>query len=516
MKKVLTSKEMQEIDAIAASHYDIDGLKLMKNAGKGIVSQIKRRFDDFINKRILIFCGKGNNGGDGFVAACLFFDMGVSVKVILLEKLINLKGNTSINAKLAFNLGVNIVEIEEVHSDLLQYNLGSCDIIIDALLGTGLTRPVEGIYKQVIEQINQSQKFVVSVDIPSGLDSDTGLLKGVFILADLTIGLALPKRSHLLFPSAGLIGELQIVDIGITQNIIDSQNLELQVTEEADLRNWFQKRSADSHKGSYGHVLVIAGSRGKGGAAGLTSLAALRMGCGLVTLALPESCQKTLEFHPLEVITVPVPETALGTFALSSKEVLLSHAKGKAAVAIGPGISTEPETVQLINEILPLIDCPLIIDADGINAIAQNKNLISKLGIETILTPHPKEMSRISGIEISKILKNRVEVTRQFALDNSVNIILKGASSIICQPNGMTTINPTGNPGMATAGTGDILTGIIASLVAQGFSSPKSAIAGTYLHGLTGDIYAKEESQTNLIAGDLLRTLPKSMKRILH
>jgi NAD(P)H-hydrate epimerase len=313
-----------------------------------------------------------------------------------------------------------------------------------------------------------------------------------------------------------LIGELQIVDIGITSNVIDSQNLELQVTEEADLRSWFQKRSSDSHKGSYGHVLVIAGSRGKGGSAGLTSLAALRMGCGLVTLALPESCQKKFEFQPLEVMTVPAPETALGTFALSSKDVLLKHAKGKAAVAIGPGISTEPETVQLINELLPLIDCPLIIDADGINAIAQNQNLISKLSAETVLTPHPKEMSRISGIEISKILKNRVDITRQFALDYSVNIILKGASSIVCQPDGITTINPTGNPGMATAGTGDILTGIIASLIAQGFSSAKAAIAGTYLHGLSGDIFANEESQTSLIAGDLLRTLPKSIKRILH
>ena len=516
MKKVLTAKEMQKIDAIASSHYAIDGLKLMENAGKSIVNQIKRRFDDLLNKKIFIFCGKGNNGGDGFVAACLFFGMGVSVTVILLEKRINLKGNASINAELAFNLGVTIIEIEGMHSDLSQYNLCSCDIIIDALLGTGLTRPVEGIYKQVVEQINQSQKFIASVDIPSGLDSDTGLLKGVFIRADLTIALTLPKRSHLLFPSAALIGELQIVDIGITSDVIVSQNIKLQVTEEADLISWFQKRPADSHKGSYGHVLVIAGSRGKGGSAGLTALAALRMGCGLVTLALPESCQKKLEFHPLEVMTVSAPETALGTFSLSSKEVLLSHAKGKAAVAIGPGISTEPETVQLINELLPLIDCPLIIDADGINAIAQNQNLISKLSAETILTPHPKEMSRISGIKISKILKNRVDITRQFALDHSVNIILKGASSIVCQPDGITTINPTGNPGMATAGTGDILTGVIASLIAQGFSSPKAAIAGTYLHGLTGDIYASQESQTSLIAGDLLRTLPKTIKRILH
>ena len=516
MKKVSTAKQIQEMDHLAINYYGIKGLELMENAGKGIVETLKRRFDNLSRKRVLIFCGKGNNGGDGLVTARLLFNMGVHVTVLMLENKANLRIDAATNAESVCKLGISIIEVEKTNISSLERCLESCDIVIDALFGTGLTRPVNNLYKQVIEKINQAKKFVVAVDIPSGLDSDSGQLLGSCIRADLTLALMLLKRCHLLFPAAELMGEIETIDIKIPSEVVDSQTIKVQVTEEADLHSWFRKRATDSHKGNFGHVLVIAGSKGKGGAAGLASLAALRMGCGLVTLALPESCQKALEFNPLEVMTVPAPETDAGTFALSAKKILLNHCKGKAAVAIGPGLSTEPETVQLLNELLPAIDCPLIIDADGVNAIAQSPNLISKLGADTVLTPHPKEMSRISGVETSKILESRIENAEKFARSYSVNIVLKGASTIISEPNGLTTINPTGNPGMATAGSGDVLTGVIASLIAQGFSSPKAAIAGTYLHGLAGDIFAKSESQTSLIAGDLLRTLPESMKRILH
>ena len=516
MKKVATTREMQKIDSLAISSYGIEGLELMENAGIGITKALKKRFCDFSKKEVLIFCGIGNNGGDGLVVARLLFNMKINVAVFLLEKQVDLKNDTAINAELAFKLGVKITELDKTNLHLLDDHLKNCDIIVDALFGTGLTRPISGLYKQTIEKINKSKKFIAAVDIPSGINSDTGVLMGDCIRADLTLALALFKHGHLLFPAAALMGELELIDIEIPPELVTSQALEVQVTEESDLRTWFHRRSADSHKGNYGHVLVIAGSRGKGGAAGLTALAALRMGCGLVTLALPESCQKAFEFHPLEVMTVSAPETAVGTFALSAKNILLNHSKGMSAIAIGPGLSTEPETVQLLRELLPVIDCPLIIDADAVNALAQSPETISQLKTNAVLTPHPKEMSRVTGIEISKIVEKRIEVARKFARDHSVTIVLKGAATIISQPNGLTTINPTGNPGMATAGSGDILSGIIASLVAQGFSSPKAAIAGTYLHGLSGDIFAQGESQTSLIAGDLLRTLPETIKRILH
>ena len=516
MKKVATAKEMKQIDTLATNSYGIEGLKLMENAGTGIVKALQRRFYDFSSKQVVIFCGKGNNGGDGLVVARLLFNMKIPVTIFLLESRVNLKGDAAINAELAFNLGIDIIELGEANLHFLEHHLENCDIVIDALFGTGLTRPVSGTYKQTIYKINQSKKHVTAIDIPSGLDSDTGLLMGDYIHADLTLVLALFKQSHLLFPAAELMGELELIDIGIPPELVESERLEVQVTEESDLRAWFPQRSTDSHKGDYGHVLVIAGSKGKGGAAGLTSLAALRMGCGLVTLALPESCQKAFELNPLEVMTVSAPETDVGTFALSAKKVLFNYSRGMSAVAIGPGLSTEPETVQLLRELLPIIDCPLIIDADAVNALAQSPDTISQLKTDAILTPHPKEMSRVMGVETSKILEKRIEFSRKFAHDHSVIIVLKGAATVISQPHGLTTINPTGNPGMATAGSGDILTGIIASLVAQGFSTPKAAIAGTYLHGLSGDIFSQKESQASLIAGDLLRTLPETMKRILH
>ena len=516
MKKVATAKQMQKIDAIASNSYEISGLELMENAGTEIVKTLKRRFQDFSRKKVLIFCGKGNNGGDGLVVARQLFNMNIQVTIFLLEKKINLKKDAAVNAELAFKLGIDIIELGEANLHLLEPQLENCDIVIDALFGTGLTRPVSGIYKQTIDKINQSKKHMTAIDIPSGLDSDTGILMGDYIHADLTLVLALFKQSHLLFPAAELMGEIELIDIGIPPELVDSEEIEIQVAEESDLRAWFPQRSTDTHKGDYGHVLVIAGSQGKAGAAGLTALAALRMGCGLVTLALPESCQKAFELYPLEVMTVSAPETDAGTFALAAKNVLLNHSRGMSAVAIGPGLSTEPETVQLLRELLPIIDCPLIIDADALNCLAQSPTTISQLKAEAILTPHPKEMSRLMGIETPKILEDRIEFSRKFAHDHSVTIVLKGAATVISQPNGLTTINPTGNPGMATAGSGDVLTGIIASLVAQGFSTPKAAIAGTYLHGLSGDIFAQKESQASLIAGDLLRTLPETMKRILH
>ncbi|SVC18229.1 uncharacterized protein METZ01_LOCUS271083, partial [marine metagenome] len=405
MKKVATSKEMQRIDALATSSCGTKGLELMENAGLGIVKALKKRFKKISKKRVLIFCGKGNNGGDGLVVARLLFNMNISVTVLLLEKLDNLTGDPATNAELAFKLGIKTIELDKTNLHLLDTHLKKCDIIIDALFGTGLTRAVGGLYKTTVEKINYSEKFITAVDIPSGIDSDSGTLLGVCIRANLTLALSLFKHSHFLFPAAEFMGEIELIDIKIPIELITSQNIKVEVTEESDIQNWFPQRSAYSHKGNYGHVLVIAGSTGKGGAAGLTALAALRMGCGLVTLALPESCQKAFEFHPLEVMTIPAPETKAGTLALSAKKILLEHSRGKSAIAIGPGLSTEPETVQLLSELLPKIDCPLIIDADALNSLAQNPDTLTKLKSNAILTPHPKEMSRITGIATSKILK---------------------------------------------------------------------------------------------------------------
>ncbi len=506
---------MQAIDRLAIEKYGASGLTLMENAGQGVVTALKKRFNNLSNKRVIVFCGKGNNGGDGFVIARYLLNLGAEVITLLTGKLADLKTDAAVNAESAIDLGVTVREVNINNLSSFDLSIENCDLIVDTLFGTGLTRPASGLYEQTIEKINTAKKFVIAVDIPSGIDSDTGRLIGPHVKANLTFALGLLKRGHLLYPAAEAMGEVEIVDIGLPRGAVDSQQLRVRVTEEEDLRTWFRPRPGDSHKGTYGHVLVIAGSRGKGGAAGLTALASLRAGCGLVTLALPEGCQRALEFHPLEVMTVPAPETVSGSFALAAKGVLLNHCKGKSAVVIGPGLSTDPETIELLNNLLPRIDCPMVIDADGLNGLAQHPRLLSTLKSDTVLTPHPKEMSRLLGLKTGDILKNRIEAATEFATKHSLCLVLKGAASLIALPDGSVTINPTGNPGMATAGSGDVLTGIIASLVAQGLSSGEAAIAGSYLHGLAGDIFTEAETQTSLIAGDLLRILPESLKRIL-
>ncbi|MBT3921385.1 MAG: NAD(P)H-hydrate dehydratase [Nitrospina sp.] len=511
MLPVVTAKQMQAIDRHAIDELGIPGITLMENAGVGIFKDLQKHFPDLSQKKIFVFCGKGNNGGDGFVIARHLFNLGSDIRVLLAGKFSELKGGAGVNALSAQNIGVQVNELDADNLNQYDHKLRHCDIIIDAVFGTGLNKPASGFAEQVIAKINQFKKFVVSVDINSGLDSDSGQLIGPHVKSDLTLALACWKQSHLLHPSAGVMKEIRLIDIGIPEKSVKSQNIRVHQSEEKDLKSYFHKRNPNSHKGDYGHVLVLAGSRGKEGAAGLTALAVLRSGAGLCTLAFPESCQKAV--HPMEVMTVPLPETANGTLSLKAKELILEHLKDKSAMAIGPGLTTDPETVALVGELLPLIKCPLVIDADALNAISTHKNWLDILNPETVLTPHPKEMSRLMGLATQKIQKNRIATASQFAADHSLTLVLKGSPSLIAMADGTVIINPTGNAGMATGGSGDVLTGIIAGLMAQGL--PQASIAGSYIHGQAGDYFAKNESETTLIAGDLLRSLPETLKRIL-
>ena len=515
MRPVVTAKQMQAIDRQAIDGFGIPGITLMENAGVGVVRELQEKFPDLSRKKIFIFCGKGNNGGDGFVIARHLFNLGSEVRVLLAGKLSDLKGGAETNANSARNIGVQIDEIDLNNLNSHDHKLRHCDIIIDAVFGTGLNKPATGFIEKVIDKINLSEKFVVSVDINSGVDSDSGHLMGPHVKSDLTLALAHWKQSHSLHPAASVMEEVRLIDIGIPAKACEDQNIQVHQSEESDIESYFQKRDPNSHKGSYGHVLVLAGSRGKGGAAGLTALAVLRAGAGLCTLALPDSSQKAFEVHPMEVMTVPLPETANGTLSLKAKESILDLLKGKSVVAIGPGISTDAETVALIGVLLPLIKCPLVLDADALNALSLHKNWLKKLLPGTVLTPHPKEMSRLTGVPTEEIQKNRIATTSKFSSEHSLTLVLKGSPSLIGLDNGSVVINPTGNAGMATGGSGDVLTGIIAGLLAQGLPASQASIAGTYIHGQAGDHFAESESQTTLIAGDLLRCLPETLKRIL-
>ncbi len=515
MLPVVTAEQMQAIDRHAIDDLGIPGITLMENAGVAIVQELHKCFADLPQKKIFIFCGKGNNGGDGFVIARHLFNLGSKVRVLLAGNLSELKGDAEINALSAINIGVQVDALTPEGVNKFDPKLRHCDIIIDAVFGTGLKKPASGFYEKIIDKINQFEKFVVSVDINSGIDSDSGQLMGPYVKSNLTLALACWKQSHLLYPSAGVMKETRLINIGIPEKSINKQNIRVHKVEEEDIKSYLPKRSPNSHKGSYGHVLVLAGSRGKGGSAGLTALAVLRSGAGLCTLALPDSCQKAFEVHPLEVMTVPLPETANSTLALNAKESIVKLLKDKSALAIGPGISTDSETVALIGELLPLIQCPLVLDADALNALSSHKNWLKMLQPETVLTPHPKEMSRLTGISTPQIQNNRIATATKFATDHSVTVVLKGSPSLIAFADGSVVINSTGNAGMATGGSGDVLTGIIAGLMAQGLPSKQATLVGVYIHGQAGDQFAETESQTTLIAGDLLRCLPETLRRIL-
>jgi NAD(P)H-hydrate epimerase len=513
--KIATAKQMQAIDRRAIHDCGIPGLILMENAGLSVVSALTEQFPDLKQKKVLVFCGVGNNGGDGFVIARYLHNQGVPVRAYLVGTRADLKDDARANAEIASRIDVPVQEIAESTLNAMAHDLRHCDIVVDAVFGTGLTRPAVGLHEKLFEKINAAGKYVAAVDIPSGIDSDSGNLIGPHIRANLTVALALLKRSHLLYPAAEAMGEIRIGDIGMPAKAIAEEPLTTFLIEEEDIRACFKKRPPDVHKGTFGHVLVIGGSRGKGGAAGLTALAALRIGAGLVTLAVPHGCAQALEFHPLEVMSVGLPETDTGSIDLAALDILLEQCRGKTAIALGPGLSTHPRTVELIRHLLPALECPTVIDADGLNALAQFPDLLKHLKMPVVLTPHPKEMSRLCGLPPEEILGRRLDTATHFAVNHNATVVLKSAHSTIACADGTAWINPRGNPGMATAGTGDVLTGMIAGLLGQGFDTRNAALCGAYIHGLCGDLYADENSQTTLIAGDLLRTLPAGLKRIL-
>ena len=503
---------MRAIDRWAIEEMEIPGIVLMENAGTTIVRRLAEIIPYLSSKKIIIFSGIGNNGGDGFVMARHLAKLEANVTVLLAGFMTELKGDAKTSALSAKNLGVPIQELNTKNINKFDHKLSHSDIIVDALLGTGLSRPATGLMETAINKINQYEKFTVSIDINSGIDTDSGMLIGPHVFSDLTFALDSMKKSHLLHPAASAMKKVELLDIGLPNYI--EQNIQVHLLEEIDIKSIFHSRQQDTHKGNFGHVLVLAGSTGKAGAAGLTALGALRAGCGLCTLALPETCQKAFELHPMEVMTVPLPETQSGTLSIKAKEPILKLLEGKSVVAMGPGLTTESETVKLIGEILPFIKCPLILDADAINALEKHVDWLDDIK-SVVLTPHPKEMSRLTGLSTQEIQKNRISAAIEFAQKKSVILVLKGAPSLIATPDGNVYINPTGNPGMATGGSGDVLTGIIAGLVAQNISPKNASMAGAYIHGYSGDIFSENETQTSLIAGDLLRNLPNALKQVL-
>ncbi len=506
--KVVTAHEMKLLDQRASADYAIPSLLLMENAARGLVDQIERKFGILHQKRVVILAGCGNNGGDGLAAARHLRMRGARVVVYLLSPIEKVEGDAKTSLCIWMQSGGILHDATHLTWKKLAEDLKHSDLIVDALLGTGTSRPVEGNYSRAISLINQSGTPTVAVDIPSGISADTGEILGVAVKADYTFTMGLPKRG--LFMQAGLEhrGIWDVIDIGLPAALIEQSDPPCQMICPSDLIHLIPPRSLGAHKGDFGHLLVIAGSLGKQGAAMMSSLAALRCGTGLVTCAHPMSLH--VGAHPMEVMTYPLPESQEGTLSLSALPLLLKAMEGKGAVAIGPGLSRNKETAKLIQHLIMETPHPMVVDADGINALALDLSILKRKRGELILTPHPGEMGRLIGKGSEAVQKDRFKIATDFAQKWGVTLILKGAHTLIATPDGQIRINNTGNPWMATAGTGDVLTGMIAGWIAQGISPVDAAGLGVYLHGLAGDL----AKQPGLIASDLIKKIPEAMKRL--
>lgn len=511
--KVATVEQMRQIERIAIEEMGIPGIVLIENAGIQVVRVMRERFQDLAEKKVLIVCGKGNNGGAGFVAARHLFNSGIEVRVTLMAEKPQLKGEARMNFDIAEKMNIPIIEItanEQIPA--LRNLLQQADVVIDAILGTGLMDAVQGFYKNVIEAINKVHKPIVAVDIPSGISADNGMVPGNCICADVTVTFTVPKRGLVLYPAANYVGELHVVDIGIPKRLVHDAPFEVHLLRAEDVCRSFLPRRPNTHKETYGHVLVIAGSPGKSGSAYLAGRSALRTGAGLATLAFPESLYSHLEMSTIEVMTAPLPETSKSTLSVKAYDQIMSLAADKQVVVIGPGITTYPSTVELVDRLIASLPIPMVVDADAIDAISQHPDILLKAQAPVILTPHAGEMARL--VPNTLIQNNRIPVAQQTAEKYHAIVALKGARTIIAAPDGCVFINATGNPGMATAGTGYVLAGIIAGLIAQSVIPIEATKAGVFLNGIAGDLVAEEKGDYGMLASDVIEVIPKAIKRL--
>lgn len=519
--KILTAAEMREVDRLTTERYGVPSLTLMENAGKSVADFIASRFPDFKRRPIIVLCGKGNNGGDGFVAARHLLKMGANVLAYLVGDPREVKGDAATNLNRWKKARGKLV-IDKPGKPVAIPELAPESIVIDALLGTGVRGPVEGRLAEVITTVNRRKPGadVVAVDIPSGLQADTGEIPGPVIVADYTITFTAPKPGLLLGASAQHVGELLVRQIGSPPELIEEIGKgSLRWSEPAEFARFAAARKPEGHKGDYGHVLIVAGSVGKSGAAVLASWAALRAGAGLVTVATPEPVLPTIAAHAPEVMTEPLAATRAGTISERALEggLFASLRKGKRTLAMGPGLTTQDETQSFVRTVVKSSsDVPIILDADGLNAFAgRAAELKDRQGLLAV-TPHPGEMSRLTGRTTAEIQSSRIEIAQRSAADWNAVVVLKGHQTVIAAPDGSACVNSTGNPGMGSGGTGDVLTGMLAGLVAQYGQGLNAAgygqvvAFGVYLHGLAGDIAYADHNGAPLMASDLIRAIPRA------
>jgi ADP-dependent NAD(P)H-hydrate dehydratase / NAD(P)H-hydrate epimerase len=509
---VVTAEQMREIDRLTIERYGVPSLTLMERAGEAVAQSILERFARNAKKGVLIVAGKGNNGGDGLVVARLLKKKRIPCEVALLARPEELSTDATHNLRAYLKLKGKVSEISAERLDLLSARIGKNALIVDAILGTGIKSEVRGVFADVITLINAAGLPVIAVDIPSGLDTDKGDPLGVAIQAEMTVVLGFPKLGEVIYPGVKYSGEIAVADIGLDQRAVAEVAPQAEVLERETIRWLVPRRDPDSHKGSYGHLLVVAGSRGKTGAAILSSRAAMRSGAGLATLAAPRGLNSIFAGALVEVMTEPLRDNAAEEIEPLSDDEWRRLLERKDALLFGPGIGISHATQNILRWLLRNLAMPWVIDADGLNNLVLEIDRLRHARVPPVLTPHPGEMARLTGKSTTEVNADRVGIARSFAIEHRCHLVLKGARTVIATPDGKIFINPTGNPGMASAGTGDVLAGILTALLGQGLGPEDAMKLGVYLHGFVGDTAAETKGSVGLIASDIIEGLPSGLR----
>jgi hydroxyethylthiazole kinase-like uncharacterized protein yjeF len=508
--KIITAAEMRVIDRATSERFGVPSLTLMENAGSAVAEFVVARYPSA--ERVGVICGKGNNGGDGFVTARKLKAAGREVRVVLLAEPAELRGDA---AEMFARLPVAPVLVrngDELKQEQARAVFES-EVVLDAILGTGFKPPVSGLYAGAIRLLNASSARVVAVDIPSGADADVmGEQTGTVARADAVVTFTAPRPAHIFGRLTD--GPTLIAPIGSPDEAIVS-SLQLDLITAREIAPLIGPRPLAANKGNFGHVLVIGGSVGKAGSVAMAGMAALRSGAGLSTVATAKSVLATVAgFHP-EVMTEPLDETDAGTISTRASERIEALIKGMTVLAVGPGISRNPETSDFVRSLVVKNKTPLVLDADGLNAFEGRASELNGKGLVLVITPHPGEMARLTGSTVAAVQRDRINVARTFAREHELIVVLKGHRTLIAQPDGTVWVNTTGNPGMATGGTGDILTGMVSGLMAQNPGRiPGAVVAAVHLHGLAGDVARESMGEHSLVATDLMNALPEAFRRV--
>jgi hydroxyethylthiazole kinase-like uncharacterized protein yjeF len=513
--RVLNTEQMREADRRTIHEIGIPSIVLMENAGRQAVAAMEAAFEDLSTSRVGVLCGRGNNGGDGFVVARTLIQRGVDAAVFLLGSVSDLQGDARTNIEVLGHIGLTVVEITSAQDWELHFSeISECDIVVDALLGTGFHGTLTGLLQTVVADVNALGVAVVAIDLPTGLSADSSEMTGEAIEASMTVTLAAPKIPLVFPPADTHAGDLVIADIGIPYPVLDAlEGPHLELLTRERMREIIPARAADSHKGDFGRVLIVAGSIGRTGAAHLAAIGALRSGAGLVTVATPRSCVPILASMGAEYMTEPLDETPAGAIDFASLDHLFEL--NADVIAVGPGIGQDPGTVALVHGLLERAGVPLVMDADALNAFSGDPDrLLGRDGVDVIVTPHPGEMARLLGVPIESVQRDRLAQARQFAARHRVHVVLKGHRTVIAGPDGRSFVNFTGNPGMATGGTGDLLTGMIAAWVAQLLDAEAACKLAVYLHGSAGDLAEAHTGQAALIATDIASRLGEAVMEL--